>query len=134
MNKNYIFGDKMQIFKALNERIVNENRLLSVEEIDKYDAIFNQKTNIEYTPGERIILILWDVEKEYLLKGEIEKIKKINSDYDKYFGLILDVMREIVYQEQFNQVIEQIVEQSIETGIYFRGDNNEKINRYKKSN
>ena len=68
MTNSYIFEEKIQLLKSLNEKMIEENKVLDDIEINNYDQIFKQKTDDEYTIGEYIILILWDIEKEFMLK------------------------------------------------------------------
>ena len=130
MTNSYIFEDKIQLLKSLNEKMIEENKMLDDVEIDNYDQIFKQKMDEEYTMGEYIILVLWDVEKEFMLNRKIKVIEKINQNFNQFFYLIMTSINEFRLKGE----IEEFIHYASEIRKCFERGNNEKVNRYTKKN
>lgn len=126
MQKSYNFGDKIQLLKQLSEEISNKKRGLNKEEMANYEAIFKQKSDVNYTIGDYVVLTLWDVFKECLIKEQIDLLIKFNSNYDRYLEYCI---RQLNFETQISELEDMIVEQARENKNYFEGVRNNQMNK-----
>ena len=88
MNNNYSFNEKMQILKSLNENLINKYILLDNLKVRKYDMIFETKNNEMPTIGDEVLLVLWNISKDYIQKKEVDKLKFITENFANLLGYL----------------------------------------------
>ena len=88
MNNNYSFNEKMQILKSLNENLINKYILLDNLKVRKYDMIFETKNNELPTIGDEVLLVLWNISKDYIEKKEVDKLKFITENFANLLGYL----------------------------------------------
>ena len=88
MNNNYSFNEKMQILKSLNENLINKYILLDNLKVRKYDMIFETKNNEMPTIGDEVLLVLWNISKDYIEKKEVDKLKFITENFANLLGYL----------------------------------------------
>ena len=88
MHNNYSFNEKMQILKSLNENLINKYILLDNLKVRKYDMIFETKNNEMPTIGDEVLLVLWNISKDYIEKKEVDKLKFITENFANLLGYL----------------------------------------------